>query len=199
MRILLKYVRVMDAVSEFFGRAASFLVLLTLAVGFGNVIARYLGRFVGQQFSSNRWIETQWYLFSLVFFLMFPYILKHNVNVRVDFLYAKWTRKRQTVVDLMGTLVFLVPFCILGIYVTITPVLFSWGQLTDGSWGPWELSPDPDGLPRALIKSMIIIAFATLLLQAIAQIIKYIAVLTGYTEVERDLEEDSQGQAPVAS
>lgn len=199
MRILLKCAHVIDAVSEFFGRAATFLVLLTLFVGFGNVVARYLGRFIGQQFSSNRWIETQWYLFSLVFFLMFPYILKHNVNVRVDFLYAKWSPRRQTAVDLAGTLIFLVPFCILGIYVTITPVLFSWGHLPDGSWGTWELSPDPDGLPRAPIKSMIIVAFVMLLLQAIAQIIKYVAVLTGHTEVARELQEDSQGQAPVAS
>ncbi len=199
MRILLKCAHVMDAISEFFGKAATFLVLLTLAVGFGNVIARYLGRFTGQQLSSNRWIETQWYLFSLVFFLMFPYILKHNVNVRVDFLYAKWSPKRQALIDLAGTLIFLVPFCILGIYVTITPVLFSWGRLPDGSWGIWELSPDPNGLPRAPIKTMIIVAFATLLLQAIAQIIKYIAVLIGHTEVVRELQEDSQGQAPVAS
>ncbi len=199
MRILLKYAHVMDAISEVFGRAASWLVLLTLAVGFGNVVARYVGRFTSHQLSSNRWIETQWYLFSLVFFLMFPYILKHNVNVRVDFLYAKWSPKRQTIVDLVGTLIFLVPFCILGIYVTITPVLLSWGRLTDSSWGMWEMSPDPDGLPRAPIKSMIIVAFVTLLLQAIAQIIKYIAVLTGHTEVARELQEDSQGQAPVAS
>ena len=66
----------------------------------------------------------------------------------------------------------------LGIYVTLNPVLASWGRLPNGSWGTWEISPDPDGLPRAPIKSMIIVAFVLLLAQAISQVIKYIAVLT---------------------
>ena len=199
MRILLKIAHIIDAVSEILGKAATFLVLATLFVGFGNVLLRYLGRFMGEQLSSNRWIETQWYLFSMIFFLMFPYILKHNVNVRVDFLYAKWDPKRQALVDLIGTLIFLIPFCILGIYVTISPVLYSWGRLPDGSWGTWELSPDPGGLPRAPIKSMIIVAFGMLLLQAIAQAIKYIAVLSGHKEVIRELHEEAQGQVPIAS
>ncbi len=53
------------------------------------------------------------------------------------------------------------------------------------------MSPDPDGLPRAPIKTFILVAFATLLLQAIAQAIKYVAVIMGHTEVAAELEADS--------
>lgn len=179
MRALLTFSRGIDAVTEWLGRFASLFVLLTLTVGFLNVVARYIGRYVGLQLSSNLWLELQWYLNSLTFFLMFPYILKHNVNVRVDFLYAKWGPRRQTAVDLWGTLLILIPFCLLGLWVTWNPVMASWGRLPDGSFGTWEVSPEPNGLPRAPIKSWILIAFSMLLIQAVSQIIKYVAVLRG--------------------
>src|SRR5690606_31021055 len=132
---------------------------------------RYVGRFIGQNLSSNRLIEIQWYMYSVIFFLIFAYNVKHDVNVRVDILYAKWSPKRKAWVDLLGTMLILIPFCIIGIWFTLNPVMLSWGRLPDGSFGAWEMSPDPDGLPRAPIKSFIIVAFVTLLLQAIAQAI----------------------------
>ena len=199
MRALLKIAHGIDAISELLGKVATAIVLLTLAVGFYNVLVRYIGRFTGIQLSSNLWIETQWYLFTLIFFLMFPYILKHNVNVRVDFLYARWSPRRQALVDLLGTLLFLIPFCILGLYMGIPWILKSWGQLPDGSFGTWEVSPDPNGLPRAPIKSMLVVAFSLLLMQAIAQVIKYIAVLMGHREVVDELRANPEDQAALAS
>jgi len=175
---LLRIAHAIDDLIEVIGRLLPYLVLIMIAAGFYNVVARYLGRFVGVRLTSNAAIEIQWYLYSVLFFLGFAYILKLNMNVRVDFLYAKWDPKRRALVDFWGTLLFLVPFCILGIYVTINPVLASWGRLPNGNWGRWEISPDPDGLPRAPIKSMIIVAFTLLLAQAIAQLIKYAAILT---------------------
>jgi TRAP-type mannitol/chloroaromatic compound transport system permease small subunit len=184
---LLRISRVIDAITEGVGKISEWLVLLVIAVGFYNVVGRYVGRGLGVQLSSNRFIELQWYIFSLIFFLGFAYILKHNVNVRVDFLYAKWSEKRKALVDFWGTILFLIPFCIIGIYATINPVLKSWGLRPNGTWGRWEMSPDPGGLPRAPIKTMIIVAFALLLLQAIAQAIKYFAVMRGHKEVAKEI------------
>lgn len=178
MKGLLRIANAIDALTELIGKLLPYLVIVMIGAGFYNVVARYLGRFVGARLTNNAAIEIQWYMYSVLFFLGFAYILKHNLNVRVDFLYAKWSPQRRAWIDLLGTLLFLIPFCILGIYVTINPVMSSWGRLPSGSWGTWEISPDPDGLPRAPIKSMIIVAFVLLLLQAIAQVIKYIAVLT---------------------
>lgn len=187
MRGALKFARGVDRVAEFLGRISIYLILVLVAVGFYNVVVRYLGRFIGQNLSSTRLLELQWYIYSVLFFLIFGYNMKHDVNVRVDILYAKWSAKRQAWINLLGTLLFVVPLAIIGIWVTITPVLQSWGQLPNGTFGPWETSPDPDGLPRAPIKSFIIVAFALLLLQAIAQIIKYAAIITGHREVATEM------------
>lgn len=178
MNALLRVSRAIDAVTEFIGRLLPYLVVIMIGVGFYNVVTRYLGRFIGVTLTNNSALEIQWYMYSVIFFFGFAYILKHNLNVRVDFLYAKWSPQRRAWIDLIGTVLFLIPFCILGIYVTINPVMASWGRLPNGSWGTWEMSPDPFGLPRAPIKSMIIVAFVLLLLQALSQVIKYLAVLT---------------------
>ena len=82
-----------------------------------------------------------------------------------------WSPQRKALVDFWGHLVLLVPYCIIGIWVSVNPVLTSWRQ--------WEQSPDPDGLPRAPLKTMIIVAFVFLLLQTISELIKLYAIWRG--------------------
>jgi TRAP-type mannitol/chloroaromatic compound transport system permease small subunit len=178
-----------DALIELIGRSLRWIVTLMILIGFFNVVARYFGRFVGQRLTSNAFIEIQWYMFSVLFFLGFSYILKHNLNVRVDFLYTNWSPKRRALIDFLGTMLFLIPFCILGIYVTVNPVLFSW-RLN-------ETSPDADGLPRYPIKTMIIVAFVILLLQAISQAIKYAAILVDAAKPEVAAEVEEYHQVAV--
>ena len=91
--------------------------------------------------------------------------------------------KQRSLIDFLGTVLFLIPFCAIGIWVTFNPVLQSWGHLPDGSWGSWEISPDANGLPRAPIKTMIPVGLGLLLLQSISQAIKYLAVWLGYEQV----------------
>lgn len=192
MRGLLKFSRIIDRISERLGWIAMLLVVATVIIGFYNVAARYLGYYIGVNLASNFWIELQWYFYSIIFFLGFSYILKHGINVRVDFIYSKWSKKRQALVDFWGHLLFLVPYCIIGIWVTVNPVLVSWGRLPNGTWGRWEVSPDPGGLPRAPIKTLIIIAFVFLLLQAISELIKLLAIIRGYEELV-PVEEGGEG------
>jgi TRAP-type mannitol/chloroaromatic compound transport system permease small subunit len=192
MRLWLRFAQAIDRLSDFVGQCSNWLVIVTIAVGFYNVLVRYLGRFIGLQLSSNALIELQWYLFSVMFFFGFAYILKHDQNVRVDFWYAHWSDRRRTWVNLLGTVLFLIPFCVIGLYVAFNPVLTSWGYLPDGSWGTWEVSPDANGLPRAPIKTMLLVGLFLLLLQAIAQTIKYVAVLMGYQSVTQQIHQDSE-------
>jgi TRAP-type mannitol/chloroaromatic compound transport system permease small subunit len=187
IRKLLRVSQSIDKFTDKLGWLSNWFVLLTIGVGFFNVVARYLGRFIGVQLSSNALIDLQWYLFSLTFLCGFAYILRHGENVRVDFLYSNWNEKRRALVDFLGTVLFLIPFCILGIWVTINPVLQSWGRSPDGSWGNWELSPDADGLPRAPIKTILPIGLLLLLLQSISQTIKYLAVVLGYEQVAEQI------------
>jgi TRAP-type mannitol/chloroaromatic compound transport system permease small subunit len=192
IRTLLNLSGAIDRFTESIGSFSTWIVILTITIGFYNVTARYIGRFIGLKLSSNALIELQWYLFSLMFFLGFAYILKHAANVRVDFLYAHWSEKRRALVDFLGTVFFLIPFCVLGIWVSVNPVLQSWGQLPDGTWGPWELSPDADGLPRAPIKTLLIVAFISLLAQGISQAIKYLAILKGYTQIAQTIHDEEE-------
>lgn len=193
METLAKVSRAIDRFSEWLGNLAVYVVLLTVFIGFLNVVLRYLGRFTGTQLTSNRFIETQWYLYSLIFFFGFAYILKNGINVRVDFWFANQSKKLQATIDLIGHFIALIPFCIIGLWVTYSPVLRSWGLLANGTWGPWELSPDPDGWPRAPIKSMILVAFFTLLLQAFSEVIKLVAVLLN----KESLIEIAKQDAPI--
>ncbi len=184
LRALLRVSGLIDRLSEFVGGLSVQLVIITVAVGFYNVLVRYLGSYIGVQLSSNLFIELQWYLYSLVFFLGFAYILKNGINVRVDFIYANWSRKRQALVDFWGHLLLLVPYCVIAIWVTVNPVITSWRQ--------WEQSPDPSGLPRAPLKTMIIVAFVLLLLQAISELIKLFAVLRGAEDEVEELAEHQE-------
>jgi TRAP-type mannitol/chloroaromatic compound transport system permease small subunit len=112
---LLRFSQFIDSCADKLGWLSNWLVLLTIGVAFFNVVVRYLGRFIEVQLSSNALLELQWYLFSLTFLLGFVYILRHGENVRVDFLYTNMSEKRRALVDLVGTILFLIPFCILGI------------------------------------------------------------------------------------
>lgn len=191
MELLAKYTKTIDRISEFFGTISMYVVIVTFLVGFLNVVLRYTGQLIGQKLTNNVFIELQWYLYSLIFFLGFSYILKNGINVRVDFWFAEQNKKLQAKIDLVGHLIALIPFCILALWATWEPVLRSWGLRPNGSWGTWELSPDPNGLPRAPIKSMIIVAFVLLLLQAIAEVIKLVAVLRDQEHLVQTIDRDA--------
>ena len=184
---LLKFSQFIDNCADKLGWLSNWLVLLTIGVGFFNVVARYMGRFIGVQLSSNALLELQWYLFSLTFLFGFVYILRHGENVRVDFFYTNFSEKQRALVDFVGTILFLIPFCLIGIWVLFNPVLQSWGRLSDGSWGTWEISSDANGLPRAPIKTVVPVALLLLLIQSISQAIKYLAVILGYEQVAEQI------------
>lgn len=183
MKALAAYIRIVDWITERIGSLSIYLVIIVVATGFINVVLRYVGGAIGQKLTSNALIEIQWYLYSLIFIFGFAYILKNNINVRVDFWYANWSEKTQAWVNLVGHVLALIPFTLIGIWVSWAPILRSWGLQANGTWGPWEMSSDAEGLPRAPIKTMILVAFILLLIQGIAEILKYAFVLADKKEL----------------
>jgi TRAP-type mannitol/chloroaromatic compound transport system permease small subunit len=179
LRKLLQISRAIDTLNEWVGRLTYGLVLLMVLVGVWNVFGRYLGKLVGQNLTSNALIEIQWYLFDLVFLLGGAYALKHNDHVRVDLFYKDWHPRRRALVNFIGTILFLIPFCGLVIY-------YSWGNVVN-SWQIKELSPDPGGLPRYPIKSFIIVSLVLLILQGISETIKNWIVFRSEEEGDREL------------
>ncbi|RMH52673.1 MAG: TRAP transporter small permease subunit [Bacteroidetes bacterium] len=170
MQRVLRMADRIDRVSEWLGRAMTWLTLAMVLVGAYNAVVRYLDRYTGLGLSSNFYIELQWYLFSLVFLLGASYTLRHDAHVRVDVLYGRLSRRGQAWVNVLGTVLMLMPFCGL--------VLWTSGEaLVRGVWAVDEMSPDPGGLPRFPIRLVIPLAFVLLLLQGVAFLLRELAVL----------------------
>ena len=173
MKIWLQVAGAIDRISLALGRGVAWITLLMILVGTYNALARYLGRFVGTELSSNTYIELQWYMFSVVFLLGAAPTLAHNAHVRVDVFYGRLGTRTKAWIDLLGTLLLLLPFCTFAAYVSWPAVLSSW-QIMEGS-------PDPDGLPRYPLKSVIIASFALLVAQGVSLAIKKVALLAGHS------------------
>ena len=141
-------------------------VLLMLAIGIWNVIGRYLGSAIGVNLSSNGLIEAQWYLFDLIFLLGLGWTLQQDGHVRVDVLQSRWSERRRQRQELRGIFVLLLPFAFGVMAIAIDPAL--------QSWSIGELSPDPGGLPRTWVKSLIPLGFLLLGLQGIAEVLRLI-------------------------
>lgn len=191
MQLWLRLVNGIDRFNEWIGRTLYWLTLLMVLVGSYNAIVRYLAQFasrdpesagafekmlitigeVAVSLNSNGFIELQWYLFSLVFLLGAAYTLKHNAHVRVDVLYGRLSAKGKAWINLLGTLLFLIPFCVLMLWT-------AWPAVQE-SWALREMSADPGGLPRYPIKTVIPVAFMLLLVQGIAMGIRQVAILRG--------------------
>jgi TRAP-type mannitol/chloroaromatic compound transport system permease small subunit len=132
---------------------------------FADVVLRYLFS------STSAWVmELEWHLFSLIFLLCAGYTLKNDQHVRVDLFYARLTRRGKAWVDLIGTLLFLLPWCAIVIYTSF--------KYAENSFAFREMSPDPGGLPaRYIIKFAITAGFSLLMLQGVALVLKSLRVI----------------------
>lgn len=158
-----------DRMNDRIGAVIRWLVLVMVVVGAYNALARYTTPYTDLSLTSNALIDLQWYLFSLVFLLGAAYALNHDVHVRVDVLYSRLGPRGQAWIDLLGTVLFLLPFSAVMLWVCFPAVR--------NSWVIGEVSPDPGGLPRYPIKAVILVSFVLLLLQGAAQVVKKVAVI----------------------
>lgn len=109
-------------------------------------------------------------MFALIFILGSAYALQMDKHVRVDVFYQRFSEKVKTIVNLVGTLIFLMPWCYL--VITTSSKFFS------NSWYIKEGSAQPGGLPaRYVIKGMIVFGFVLLAVQGISLVVKYIKEL----------------------
>ncbi len=161
-----------DGLNRWIGGLIRWLVLVMVVIGAYNALARYFTRYTSVMLSSNALNELQWYLFSVIFLMGAAYALDRDVHVRVDILYARLSDKGRAWIDLLGTVLFLIPFSVLMLRV-------AWPAVRN-SWGIREVSPDPGGLPRYPIKALILVSFALLVLQGVSQVVKQIDVLVGF-------------------
>ncbi len=168
-----------DRFSERTGRLASWLVVLMAVVIGYDVAMRYLF-----QNGSVALQEIEWHLFALIFLLGAAYTLRHDDHVRVDLIYRSryMTTRRRALIDMLGCLFFLIPFCLLVINASL--------PFVENSWSMSETSPDPGGLPvRWLLKAAIPVGFGLLMLQGLSMMIRCGLVLSNSEASAEDIED----------
>ena len=171
---LVKVVESIDRMSEWSGRAIAWLVLGLVLLVCYDVTMRYLF-----QSGSIALQELEWHLFALIFLLGAAYTLKHDEHVRVDLIYShrRISRKQRALVNVLGGVLLLLPFCVLIIYT-------SWPFVAN-AFSIGEGSPDPGGLPyRFLIKAAIPLGFTMLLIQGVSEVVRNIIVLQQSSEIK---------------
>lgn len=166
---LLGLARGIDRLNATIGKSVSWLILLAVLVSAGNAIVRKLFNA-----SSNMWLELQWYLYGAAFMWAAAYTLLENEHIRIDLIYGSWSRRVQNWIDLIGHVLFLMPFTLMMLYYLYPYAIRSFER--------WEGSASPGGLPLWPAKAIMLVGFFLLFLQGISEIIKKIAVMRGLIE-----------------
>jgi TRAP-type mannitol/chloroaromatic compound transport system permease small subunit len=169
---LRRLARAIDTSQDRFGRGVSWIMLAMVLVVFFDVIMRYAFR------TSTVWLqELEWHLFGVVYMLAAGYTMLYDEHVRVDILYSRWSSRRKAWTDFALYLVFFYPSAVL-VMVTTWPFVRNSYRVLEGS-------PDPGGIPlRFLLKSVIIVGFLLLTVQAISQTIKNFFWAMGWEQRE---------------
>ncbi len=166
MSLFLSFSRFVDLANERIGKASSWLILVAVIICTVNALVRY-----AVNLSSNGWLEVQWYLNSAMFLLVAAYALKRNDHVRIDVIAGRLSPRVQAWIDIVGSLLALLP-------VVLIIIWYSWPTLVN-SWTINEYSSDPGGLIRWPVRLLIPVAFSMLALQGVSEIIKRVAFLRG--------------------
>jgi TRAP-type mannitol/chloroaromatic compound transport system permease small subunit len=168
---LLAVSRVIDWLNERFGWICDYMLAAACLISAGNAFMRY-----AFSYSSNAYLEIQWYLFGAAVMLGASYTLKRNEHVRVDVIYGQLSDRGRLWVDLFGFIIFLLPVTLIMLYLCV--------PFFQRSFASGEVSMNAGGLTLWPIKLMLPLGFFLLLLQTISEIIKRISALSGLIELE---------------
>jgi TRAP-type mannitol/chloroaromatic compound transport system permease small subunit len=179
MRPLLAVSTAIDQLNEKIGSICNLLVLLACLVSAGNAMIRY-----AFSYSSNGWLELQWYMFAIVVMFGSSYTFKRNEHVRVEIFYLMLSERGQLWLDLICTAFFMIPACLLLAYL-------SWPFFMQ-AYSVGEMSGNAGGLVRWPIKFVIPAGFVLLALQGVSEVIKRIAALRGEATIDAKYERPTQ-------
>ena len=159
------------------GKILVFVMILLILNVFYDVISRYF--FHGGSIALQ---ELEWHLFGVMILFGMSYTLKTEGHVRVDFIYNNLSPKKQALINILGTLIFIIPFALFIVYGSYDFVM--------DSYTTNEISDDPGGLThRWIIKAMIPLSFIYLVITSIGYIIQNIII---YKENKKELENTSE-------
>lgn len=170
---MLRIASAIDRLNDLIGRAIAWLALGMVLVGSYNALVRFVDKGAGTSLSSNTWLEAQWYMFAALFLFAAAWTLRQDAHVRVDVFYSRLSPRGKAWINLLGSLLLLIPFCIFLLWAVWPSVV--------ASWVIKEVSPDPGGLPRWPIRAAVPVGCALLLLQGVSMALRSLAVLRGVT------------------
>ena len=170
MSALKRIATAVDAINDWIGRSLSWLTLGMVLVTFAVVLMRYvfgLGSTILQ--------ETVVYMHAIVFLVCAGYALVYNGHVRCDIFYGAATVRSKAIIDIIGTFLFLIPMCVLIIWVTWPYAKASWAVLEGSQEGRM-------GIPAVFVLKSLILVFAGLLaLQSVSLVLHSALYLAGAT------------------
>lgn len=166
MGALLNVSKLIDAFSELIGKIIMWLVLATVLISAGNAVLRK-----AFDIGSNASLEIQWYLFAAVFMLGSGYVFLKNAHVRIDFISSKLSKRTNTIIDILGIVIFTIPLSLILIHL-------SW-PVFERAWVSGEVSHNAGGLIRWPVLLLIPVGFTILALQSFSELVKRIAYLKG--------------------
>jgi TRAP-type mannitol/chloroaromatic compound transport system permease small subunit len=179
MKSLLPLALFIDKINEKFAEVATWAMFIGCMISALNATVRYTFNK-----SSNGFLEVQWYAFGFTIMLGAALVLKMNEHVRVDIIYGKLSSRTQARIDLWGTVLFLMPACLLMVYMSWPWFLISF----NGN----EMSSNAGGLIRWPAKLAIPLGFALLAIQGFSEIIKRACYLNGSYEMNVNYEKPLQ-------
>jgi TRAP-type mannitol/chloroaromatic compound transport system permease small subunit len=182
---LLRVSRLIDSTNEWIGKLTMWLVLAAVIISAGNATLRK-----AFNIGSNAWLEIQWYLFAGVFMLGVGYVMLKNAHVRIDFISSKLSKRTNAIIDAVGIVIFTIPLALIMINL-------GW-PLFERAWTTGEMSQNAGGLIRWPAWALLPLGFAILLLQAVSELIKRIAFITGHRDEPFSVEEGKSEEERLA-
>ena len=171
--------RAIDRLSAGAAWIANWLVLFACVISAGNAIIRYVF-----SYSSNAFLEIQWYMFGALVLLGAAHTLRMNEHVRVDILYSSISETKQVWIDIFGFILFFLP--VVGYLTWLSTPLFV------QSFRSGEVSNSAGGLIIWPAKMLIPLGFALLFLQGLSELVKRILVVQGAMQLEAKYEKPVQ-------
>ena len=169
MQALLKFSRGIDWVNTQVGKYVIWLILASTVISGVNAVVRK-----AFNYSSNGFLEVQWYLFAAAFLLAAGYTLLQGEHVKVDLVASRLSKRAQMWIDIFGFVFFLTPVCLVILWYGIP--FFIQGFTSN------EMSSNAGGLIRWPVYLMMPLGFGLLLLQGLSEMIKRLAFLQGLIE-----------------
>lgn len=185
MQALLSISRLIDRLSSTIGKYAIWLILGSTLISGVNAVVRK-----AFNYSSNAFLEIQWYLFAASFMIVAGYTLLNNEHVKIDVVSSHLSKRMQIWIDIVGFALFLIPMCSAILWFS-TPFFLQ-------GFHSGEMSSNAGGLIRWPVYAMIPLGFTLLLIQGVSELIKRIAFLQGLIDDPTKKKEEKTAEQELA-